>query len=207
MTKTIDYYFSPVSPWSYLGHERLTQLARKHFATINVKPVDFGKIFPVSGGLPLAKRAPQRQKYRLTELARWQKHLGIPLTLEPKYFPYDASIASLLIVAAAHELDNKLAMLITGAIFKGCWIEERNMGDPEELFKIVKAQGLDATQLLNAARSDENIARYEALTEEALQRNVFGAPTYVYNDELFWGQDRLEFLDRALEHEPKDSAA
>lgn len=207
MDKTIDYYFSPMSPWSYLGHERLGNIARKNFAKINIKPVDFMKIFPASGGLPLAKRAPQRLKYRLVELARWQKHLGVPLTIEPKYFPYDASIASLLIVAAVDELGEKLAMLITSAIFKGCWIEERNMAEPEELFAIVKAQGLDAVSLLETARSKENLARYEALTEEAMQHDVFGAPTYVYNGELFWGQDRLDFLDRALEADAREPAA
>ena len=199
MDKLIDYYFSPMSPWSYLGHERLGNIARKHHAKIKVKPVDFTKIFPATGGVPVAKRAPQRQKYRLAELARWQAYVGIPLTIEPKYFPYDATIASLLVVAAANELDDKLAMLVSSAIFKGCWVEERNMGEPEELFNIVKAQGLDAVALLASARSEENIARYEALTNEAMQRDVFGAPTYVYKDELFWGQDRLDFLDRALE--------
>ncbi len=207
MDKTIDYYFSPMSPWSYLGHERLGNIARKNFAKINIKPVDFTKIFPASGGLPLAKRAPQRLKYRLVELARWQKHLGVPLTIEPKYFPYDASIASLLIVAAVDELGEKLAMLITSAIFKGCWIEERNMAEPEELFAIVKAQGLDAVSLLETARSKEHLARYEALTEQAMQHDVFGAPTYVYNGELFWGQDRLDFLDRALEADAREPAA
>lgn len=207
MPKMIDYYFSPMSPWSYLGHDRLTNIARKHHAQISVKPVDFSKIFPASGGLPLPKRAPQRQKYRLVELARWQKFLGMPLTIEPKYFPYDATAASLLVVAACNELGDKLAMLISAAIFKGCWVEDRNMAEPEELFEIVKAQGLDAAALLAAARSKENIARYQALTEEALRRDVFGAPTYVYNDELFWGQDRLDFLDRALELAPVESTA
>ena len=199
MEKTIDYYFAPMSPWSYLGHERLVTIARKHRAQIKVKPVDFMKIFPASGGLPLAKRAPQRLKYRLTELARWQKHLGVPLTLEPKFFPYDPTAASLLILAAANDLDDSLAMLITSAIYKGCWVEDRNMGEPEELLDIVKAQGLDAVGLLQTARSEENMARYAALTDEAMERDVFGAPTYVYKDELFWGQDRLDFLDRALE--------
>ncbi len=199
MDKTIDYYFSPMSPWSYLGHERLGNIARKHRAQIRVKPVDFTKIFPASGGVPVAKRAPQRQKYRLVELARWKSFLGIPLTIQPKYFPYDATAASLLVLAAAKELDDKMAMLISSAIFKGCWVEERNMGEPEELLNIVKAQGLDAVALIAAARSEENIARYAALTEEAMARDVFGAPTYVYKDELFWGQDRLDFLDRALE--------
>ena len=95
---------------------------------------------------------------------------------------------------------NRDVEAIASAIFKGCWVEERNMGEPEELLNIVKAQGLDAVALVAEARSEENIARYAALTEEAMARDVFGAPTYVYKDELFWGQDRLDFLDRALEN-------
>jgi 2-hydroxychromene-2-carboxylate isomerase len=198
MPKVIDYYFAPMSPWSYLGHDRLAGIARNHGAQINVKPVDFGKIFPASGGLPLAKRAPQRQKYRLVELARWKNYLGLPLTIQPKYFPYDANAASLLIIAVSTQLGNEAAMNIASAIFRGCWVEERNMGDPDELLSIIKAQGHDAAALTDAARSGDAAARYQALTDEAMQRDVFGAPTYVYNDELFWGQDRLDFLDRAL---------
>lgn len=199
MSKTIDYYFTSMSPWSYLGHDRLAVIARKHRARIDLKPVDYAQIFPVTGGLPVAKRAPQRQAYRLVELERWRKHNRVQLTSEPKYFPYDVSIASLLIVAANADLGETLTMLIASAIFKGCWVEERDMGDPEELFEIIKSQGLDAAELLASARSDANRARYQALTDEALERGVFGAPTYFYNGEMFWGQDRLDFLDRALE--------
>jgi len=99
VAKTIDYYFSPVSPWTYLGHERFREIARKHGATITVKPVDYGRIFPVSGGLPVAKRPPQRQAYRLVELERWRKHLGVPVNVQPKFFPYDARLAALVTIA------------------------------------------------------------------------------------------------------------
>jgi 2-hydroxychromene-2-carboxylate isomerase len=198
MSKTIDYYFAPNSPWSYLGHDRLAIIARKHRAKIDLKPVDYAQIFPVTGGLPVAKRAPARQQYRLVELARWSKHNRLQLTIEPKYFPYDPSLASLLIVAANADLGETLAMLIASAIFKGCWVEERDMADPEELYDIVKAQGLNTAELLATARSDETRARFQAQTDEALARGVFGAPTYFYNDEMFWGQDRLDFLDLAL---------
>ena len=196
--KKIDYYFSPMSPWSYLGHDRLGIIARKHRATIDLKPVDFAQIFPATGGVPVAKRAQQRQDYRLVELARWRKETRVQLTIEPKFFPYDASVASLLITAAQIDLGETLAMLIASAIFKGCWVEERDMGDAEELYSIVKSQGLDAAGLVSTAGADDTRARYQAMTEEALARGVFGAPTYIYNDELFWGQDRLDFLDRAL---------
>ncbi len=196
--KAIDYYLSPMSPWTYLGHARLAEIAKRHGATINVKPVDFGKIFPVSGGLPLPKRAPQRQAYRLVELKRWHDHLGVPLTIEPKYFPYDSNLASRLVIAA----DTRgagAAMRLAGAILKACWAEERNMGDEAELFKVATEQGLEPRWLIAAAKSDEGQARYDELTQEAIDLQVFGAPTYVYNGELFWGQDRLEFLERALQ--------
>ena len=101
--KVIDYYFSPVSPWTYLGHARVAEIARSNGSSINAKPVDYGVIFPVSGGLPLGKRAPQRQAYRLTELARWRNHLGLPLTIQPKYFPVDGSQAAYLIAAAGDD--------------------------------------------------------------------------------------------------------
>lgn len=196
--KTIDYYLSPMSPWTYLGHARLADIARRHGATINVKPVDFGSIFPVSGGLPLPKRAPQRQAYRLVELKRWRDHLGVPLTIEPKHFPFDSNLAARLVIAA----DTRgagAAMRLAGAILTACWAGERNMGDEAELFKVVAEQGLEPRWLIAAAKSDEGQARYEELTREAIALQVFGAPTYVYGGELFWGQDRLEFLERALQ--------
>ena len=195
--KSIDYYFSPMSPWTYLGHARFADIAKRHGAGINVKPVDYGKIFPLSGGLPVAKRAPQRQAYRFVELRRWQKFLNVPLTLEPKHFPFDANLAARLIIAA----DGKgagSAMRLAGAILKGCWAENRNMADEAELAKISQEQGLEPRGLMAAAKADETQARYDALTAEAIELQVFGAPTYVYNKELFWGQDRLEFLERAL---------
>lgn len=195
--KTLDYYLSPMSPWTYLGHGRLDAIARKAGATINVKPVDFTKIFPLSGGLPLPKRAPQRQKYRMAELRRWRDLLDIPLVLEPKFFPYDSSLAALAIIAAT-ERGQEAAMRLTGAILRGCWAEERNMADEGELAAAIRAEGLDPTGLLASAKTPSARARYEAMTQEAIDLDVFGAPTYVYNDELFWGQDRLDFLERAL---------
>jgi 2-hydroxychromene-2-carboxylate isomerase len=193
--KTVDYYFSPMSPWSYLGHARFAEIARRHGATINVKPVDYGRIFPVSGGVPVAKRPPQRQAYRFTELKRWRAFLGVALTLEPKFFPYDTSLAARLILAAGGADD---AMRLTGAILKACWTQDRNMGDEAELAAVCREQGLEPDRLLAGAKSEGTQKRYAELTDEAIALQVFGAPTYAYRQELFWGQDRLDFLDRAL---------
>ncbi len=195
MAKTIDYYFSPMSPWTYLGHGRLTKTARRHGAEIAPKPVDFARIFPVSGGLPVPKRAPQRQAYRLVELARWRDYLDLPMTIQPKYFPYDSRLACLVIIAAG---EAGQAMILAGALMRACWAEEKNMADESALAAVIRSVALDGDELIRKAGTPEIAARYDAFTDEAIARQVFGAPTYVYRDELFWGQDRIEFLDRAL---------
>lgn len=195
MAKTIDYYFSPVSPWTYLGHARFTEIARKHGASVAAKPVDYGRIFPLSGGLPVAKRTVQRQAYRLVELERWRNHLGVPMNIQPKYFPYDTRLATLAIIAAG---DAENAMKLVGAFLRGCWAEEKNMADEADVAAVILSAGLDSVALLKQANAPETASRYEAFTDEAIARQVFGAPTYVYKDELFWGQDRLDFLNRAL---------
>ena len=197
MTKIVDYYFSPMSPWTYLGHARFEQIAKKAGADIHVKPVDFGRIFSVSGGLPLAKRAPQRQAYRLLELQRWRDHLRVPLNLHPKFFPVDTTPAALLIITTTAKEGQATAFKLTGALLGAVWSEERNLADVETLETIVKEQGLPE-DLISRAQAPAAKADYESLTQEATDRQVFGAPTYVYKEELFWGQDRLDFLERAL---------
>jgi 2-hydroxychromene-2-carboxylate isomerase len=197
MDKTIDYYFTPVSPFTYLGHGRFVAMATKHGASVAVKPVDYGRIFPASGGLPLKQRAPQRQAYRLAELRRWSSHLGMPLNLQPKFFPVSGELASKWILAA-EERGTAGALKLAGACLHAVWAEERNVADAETLGAIAREQGLDASALAARAASADIAERYDALTQEAIERQVFGAPTFIYRDEPFWGQDRLDFLDRAL---------
>jgi 2-hydroxychromene-2-carboxylate isomerase len=182
--KTVDYYMSPASPWTYLGHARFAEIAKRHGAAIRVRPVDFGVIFPQSGGLPLPKRAPQRQAYRLMELKRWKAHLGVPLVIQPKHFPVNGNPAAALICAVPEEK----RMAIAGALLAALWRDDRNLADPELLKAIASEYGIGA--------GDEE--QYKAFTADAVARGVFGAPSYVYGDEIFWGQDRLDFLDRAL---------
>jgi 2-hydroxychromene-2-carboxylate isomerase len=197
MSKVVDYYFATISPFMYLGHDRLATLARKHGATLRVKPVNFGEIFPVSGGLPLSKRAPQRQAYRLAELKRWSEFLSIPLNLHPKFFPVNGDRAAYWILAA-DEKNPAQGLAFTGAVGRAVWKEDRDISDQSTLAAIAQSLGLDPVQLGERTASHDIAARYKTLTDEAIERQVFGSPTYIYRDELFWGQDRLDFLDRAL---------
>ena len=166
-------------------------------ASISVKPVDLGKVFGVSGGLPLKQRAAQRQAYRLVELGRWARYLGLPMNMHPAFFPVSGDLASKWILAASSR-GAADALKLTGAILRAVWAEERNIADAGTLSAIAREQALDADALEAGAAAPDTAARYASLTQEAIDRQVFGAPTYVYRDELFWGQDRLDFLDREL---------
>ncbi len=198
MALTIDYYFAPNSPWTYLGHERFAQIAAAAGAGINVLPVDLGgKVFPVSGGLPLAKRAPQRQAYRLLELKRFSEFLGQPIVLQPKFFPVNADDAAKLIIAVDMHDGSEAAMRIAGRILRGVWVDERNIADARDLAKMLEAEGLPS-QRLDDSMSQAVHQRYEQDSQRAIAAGVFGAPSYVVEGEIFWGQDRLDFLQRRL---------
>jgi 2-hydroxychromene-2-carboxylate isomerase len=198
MTKVIDYYLTLISPWAYMGSPRFEEIAARHGAEVRVKPVDYGAIFPRTGGLPLAKRAPERQAYRLMELKRWPAQLNMALNLHPAHFPVPDGAAAHLVLAAAETGGDPL--MLAHALLRAVWTEERNIADAATLEEIARETGHDAAALTAKAGEPEIQKMREAQTEEAIARGVFGAPTYVYKDELFWGQDRLDFLDRALQN-------
>ena len=197
MASPIDYYFAPQSPWTYLGHQRLQDIARRAGAPIRVLPVDLGKIFPRSGGLPLPQRAPQRQAYRLVELKRFADWLGLPLNLHPAYFPVPGDAAARLILTVVDDQGSDAAMRLTGAVLKAVWAEQRCINDPATLAQLLAECGLPAGAL-DEAQADAVQRRYEAATQQAFDAGVFGAPSYVVDGEIFWGQDRLDFLERRL---------
>jgi carboxymethylenebutenolidase len=198
MGRTVDYYFAPQSPWAYLGHQRFAEIAHRAGARIRVMPIDLGgKVFPISGGLPLGQRAPQRQAYRLVELQRFSQHLGAPLNLKPKFFPVGGDDAARLIIAADQALGGDAAMAVSGAVLTACWAQERNIADEKVLAQLLVEHSLPAA-LLEQSHSQAVQVRYEAYTQQAIDVGVFGAPSYVIDGEIFWGQDRLDFVERAL---------
>ena len=198
MGRTVDYYFAPQSPWAYLGHRRFAEMVRRAGASVRVMPIDLGgKVFPISGGLPLGQRAPQRQAYRLLELQRFSEHLGAPLQLKPKYFPVGGDDAARLVIAADMAQGADAAMAVAGAVLAACWAQERNIADDKVLVQLLAEQDLPAA-LLDKSHSQAVQERYDAYTQAAIDAGVFGAPSYVIEGEIFWGQDRLDFVERAL---------
>ena len=198
MTTAIGYYLAPQSPWTYLGHERFVRIAAAAGATVHVLPMDLGgKVFPVSGGLPLGQRAPQRQAYRLVELARFRDALGLPLNIKPRYFPVAGDDAARLIIAVETADGAAAALRITGAVLAAVWAQERNIADATTLAELLAECGLPAVRLQDS-RAREVRARYERNTQQAIDAGVFGSPSYVIDGEIFWGQDRLDFVERRL---------
>jgi 2-hydroxychromene-2-carboxylate isomerase len=198
MALHIDYYASLNSPWTHLGAARIEAMAAANGASLRIWPVDFSTIFPASGGLPLPKRAPQRQAYRLMELKRWRDHLGIPINIEPKYFPANEQLAACCTIAVRETIGDAPAIKLAHRVLKALWQEERNTGDRATLAGLITEVGLDPAVVLALGDEPRWAERRIADTQAALARGVFGAPSFVIGDEIFWGQDRLEFVERRL---------
>ena len=199
MPQVIDYYASLNSPWTYLGHDRLVAIAQAHGKRIRIEPVDFGPIFAATGGLPLPKRSPQRQAYRMQELKRWRAYLDLPLVLEPVNWPGQELGAAGMIYAARERGDDAVAL--AGAFLRANWVDEKDIGDETTMLEVAAALGLDGEVLRAEALAADYRAIREKVSNEAIERGVFGAPSYVYGESLYWGQDRLDFLDRELRAE------
>jgi 2-hydroxychromene-2-carboxylate isomerase len=198
MALHIDYYASLNSPWTHLGAARIEAMAAAHGATMRIFPVDFGTIFPQSGGFPLPKRAPQRQRYRMMELQRWRDQLGIPIKLEPKFFPSNELQAACCAIALRETQGDQPAIRLAHRVLKALWQEEKDPGDPATLSALIREIGQDPEVLLPLAADPKWADRRKTDTQAALDRGVFGAPSFVIGDEIFWGQDRLMFVEKRL---------
>jgi 2-hydroxychromene-2-carboxylate isomerase len=198
MTITVDYYMTLTSPWTYLSSAPLAEIARRNNVIVNIKPCSFGPIFDQTGGLPLPKRSPQRRAYRMMELKRWREVRGVPLTLEPKCFPCDDTAATRLVIAA--KLQGKDAHRLSLELGRALWEREETFADQDIIASAAERAGLDASALRAGGPSDAELdALREQYTQEAVTVGVFGAPSFVLpSGEIFWGQDRLELLERAL---------
>ena len=197
MTNTLDYYFATPSPWAYLATPRVIKLKNKYDLKINWKPSDLMEIFAVHGVAAVKDRPQPVQLNRLTELKRWGKFLNMPITIQPKFFPVDPSLSHRTIILA-----QKNSIKIENLIFsfqKAVWADEKNISDENTIIEICKSNNFNSSSIIEDANSEEIINEYKKNTEDALSSNVWGSPTFIYNNELFWGQDRIDFLERAIQ--------
>jgi 2-hydroxychromene-2-carboxylate isomerase len=196
MPRQIDYYFSVQSPWAYIGHQSFRDVVAAYDLKVNHKPVVLVDLFSETGGLPLLKRHPVRQRYRMVELQRWRDKRGLQFKLEPANWPFNARLADGVVVAAieaGHDPDPFLRRA-----FPAVWEEELNLGDAATLVRLADDSGLPGKALVERSKSDDIGKIYEQNRQDALTADVFGSPAYVLDGEVFWGQDRIELLADAL---------
>lgn len=198
MPRAIQYYFSLMSPWAYLGHSLLGAMAARHEVEIDYRPVNLMELFGQTGGLPLGKRHATRQRYRLVEMQRWREARDLPLVLKPKNWPFDFLLADCVVLAAAMSGPQDQAHAFIAMAFRAVWVEECNLAEESALAQLLNAGDYDSAAILERARSAETIAAYEGNRERAMAQDVFGSPSYVLDGEVFWGQDRLGMLESAL---------
>ncbi|MBM3489314.1 MAG: 2-hydroxychromene-2-carboxylate isomerase [Alphaproteobacteria bacterium] len=203
----IEYFYSTRSIYAYFGAARLTALARQFGRRIEHKPIDLSVVVPASGGTPFGDRAKQRQAYFFgREIERWSQYLGLPAHVDPKHHYGDRTLPSGIVLAAA-ELPGDAVNRLSHAILQALWRDDRDIADPAVLADLARSQGLDPDRLLERARSAEIQAHFRACTDEAVRRFILGSPTYVVDGDPFYGQDRLDLVERALQRPFAYSAA
>ncbi len=192
----VDYYFSHVSPWAYLGHAAFLEMARRNDVEVTVRPVPLGALFERTGGVPLAKRHPVRQRYRLIELQRWHDRRHMPINLQPAYFPYDPTLADCCAIAIQYAGGNPADF--SRRVFGATFALDKNCADEHVIEGILVDCGEDGKAVMDAAASAAVKAIYAQTVDDAEAAGVIGSPCYVLNGEPFWGQDRIELLEDAI---------
>jgi 2-hydroxychromene-2-carboxylate isomerase len=196
MPRQVDYYFSFQSPWAYIGHKAFREVADSHGLKVNHKPVVLIDLFSETGGLPLVKRHPVRQRYRMVELQRWRDRRGLNFHLQPKNWPFNGRLADGVVIAALEAgLDPDPYLR---RAFAAVWEGELNMADPAVVSKVADDSGLPGKRLVERSATEDISAAYEQNRQDAIAADVFGSPVYVLDGEVFWGQDRIELLADAL---------
>ena len=196
MADTIDYYFTAASPFVYLGHDALMAIAGRHGKKIAFRPFNLAGVWSVSGAVPLGERSPTRQRYRLVELQRIAEMRGVELNLHPAHFPTNPELADRCIIAIVEAGSDPAGFV--RAVGSALWAEERQIADETVMRELLQATGHDADKVLQDASGEATAAIRQQNTDAAIAADAIGAPSYVYQGEVFWGQDRLELLERMI---------
>ncbi|MDP2355960.1 MAG: 2-hydroxychromene-2-carboxylate isomerase [Beijerinckiaceae bacterium] len=189
----IVHYFSPMSGYSYLGIGALCELADRRRASVVHKPIDVMRLFAAVDAVPPAKQSQARMKWRQADMMRWAARRGLPLNVKPKHWPIDATLASCAIIVAQED-GSKLAEAVLAAV----WSRDLDISRADVIEALARDCGLDPDRTLAMAQAPETLAIYRANTDEAIALGVVGAPTFVVGEDMFFGQDRLDFVDEAL---------
>ncbi|MBY0381233.1 MAG: 2-hydroxychromene-2-carboxylate isomerase [Xanthobacteraceae bacterium] len=196
MGRLIDYYFSFQSPWAYIGQQAFHDVARAHGAKVIYRPFALLNLFSETGGLPLAKRHPLRQRYRAIEMQRWRDKRGLNFHLKPQHWPFNPRLSDGVAIAILQSGQSPEAF--TDNVFRGIWEQQLDLADPATVAELADRAGFPGAMLVEQSGSADVEAAYEHNRQDAIAHGVFGSPAYVLDGEVFWGQDRIDLLDDAL---------
>ncbi len=196
MSLEIEYFFTPLSGFAYLGHQRFIKLAENYSAKVAFYPVKIASVFEANQSVAPAKQSPSRLAYRQADMKRWGEHLDLPLNLKPKFWPTPDLLAGKCIIAAG-----KLGMsqaVVAQALMSGVWAKDKNIADLNDVNTLLSDAGLAATEILDHASASDIEQTQENYTKRAIEKGVFGSPTFIIEGELYFGQDRLNFVEAHL---------
>ncbi|MGE3642465.1 MAG: 2-hydroxychromene-2-carboxylate isomerase [Beijerinckiaceae bacterium] len=196
MEQTIEHYFSPMSGFAYLGVAALGEISRLTGVPVVHKPVDIQALFAAQEIVPPAKQSAARLRWRRTDMERWARRRKLPLEIEPKYWPVDATRAACVIIAANQRQGGD--WLYIEKILAAVWARNLDISDESVLRLLARECNYDPDALIDLADSPATIAQYGAFTREAVAKGVVGSPTFAFGGKLFFGQDRLDFLHEAI---------
>lgn len=194
----IDYFFSTLSTWSYVGGRAFRDMAKRHDVQVHHKPTNLLTLFEATGGLPAGERPPQRQAWRKIEMKRWSKKRGLPMNFDPAFWPVNPRLADGAVIVAIRDRGEEAAGTLADALMRAVWEEERNIADPDTVATIADECGLAGADVVDAASHSDISEAIKKNTQDAIDRGLFGAPSYCLGREFFWGQDRLDMVEDAL---------
>ncbi|CAJ0704769.1 MULTISPECIES: 2-hydroxychromene-2-carboxylate isomerase [Ralstonia] len=193
--KQVEFFFDVGSPYSYLAYHQLPKIAQAKGADIVWRPMLLGGVFQATGNSSPAT-IPAKGRYSNVDLERWAKHFGVPIQQNP-HFPINTLQLMRGAVGMQLRSDAEFHRYLA-AIFSAMFEHPRNLGDLQELAAVLEAAGISPALMLELVQDDRIKQTLRKTTEEAVARGVFGAPTFFVGDEMFWGQDRLHFVEAAL---------
>lgn len=196
MADHIDYYFTSHSPFTWMGHNAFVEVAKKHDKIINYKPVNLMEVWKVSGAVAPTQRPPMRQRYRLIELQRVADYRGFSIIPQPDSFPTNPERADLCCAVLCQQGQDPGPFLFS--VGEALWGQDRQIADESLLAELLSKAGHDGQAVVDASK-DASLAELRSMnSRDAMELDVVGAPCYVYDNEVFWGQDRIDYLDHAL---------
>ncbi|HEY2752325.1 2-hydroxychromene-2-carboxylate isomerase [Phenylobacterium sp.] len=193
VSKTVEFLFDFGSPASYLAYKRLPDLTARTGARVDYSPMLLGGVFKATGNASPAA-IPAKGRWMNIDLARWAKRHRVEFNRNP-YFPINTLH---LMRGAAGLIDDTRFLAYCDVVFDAMWRDPKNLGDPAELAPVIRRAGLEPDDFRAMVERDDVKDRLKSLTEAAVERGVFGAPTFFVGEEMFFGQDRMEFVEEAL---------